>query len=121
MSVTSPGAPLRAVLVGSDTNGQIGGVASGSAHAPVNCAGYTNLVVYVKASAALSDGTLIIEERDLASDAAGQIASITLATPFASAGGTYAYHLQNAAYGYVNARIGTTVVGGTITAVLRAC
>lgn len=120
MAVTSPGGPLRAVLVGGGTSDAPTGVTTGSDRAPVPMAGYTNAVVYVKSSAALSAGTLVIEEKDQASDISGTIATVDLATVFASAGGSYAYHLPNAEYGYLSARIGTTVVGGLVSAVLRA-
>ncbi len=120
--VVSQGTPKRVLLVGSQNNaGIITGVASGGSHGSQNCEGYTCLVVYVIGSAALSAGTLLIEERDQPQDPPGLIASITLSSPFASAGGTYAYHLPVSAYGYVSARIGTSVTGGTVSAVLRAC
>lgn len=89
----------------------------------VNCENYNNITVYVRGSAALSAGTLIIEEAVDPGDTAAwsQIGSITLSTPFASAGGEYAYHLPApSAYAYVKTRIGTTVVGGTITVEVRA-
>ena len=121
MSVVSQGVPKRALLVGIADNDLITGVASGSSHASVNCEGYTNLVVYVQASAACSAGTLLIEERDRPQDAPGLVASITLSSPFSGAGGTYAYHLPVSAYGFVSARIGTSVTGALVSAVLRAC
>lgn len=121
MSVVSQGVPIRSLQVGINTSGIETGVASGSQHAPVNCEGYRDIVLYVKGSAALSAGTVVIEERDKLEDTPGTIATITLSTPFASTGGTYAYHLQTACYGYVNARIGTSVVGGTLIVILRAC
>lgn len=121
MSVVSQGVPIRALQVGINTAGIETGVLTGSAHAPVNCEGYRDIVIYVKSDAACSAGTLVIEERDRLQDTAGTIATITLATPFAASGGTYAYHLQSACYGYVNCRIGTDSVGGNIIAVLRAC
>src|SRR5262249_47552317 len=123
MSVVSQGTPKRVVLVGTPNvlGTTIAGVTSGSSTGPVNCEGYTCHTLYVVASAALSDGTLIIEERDQPQDVPGQVASITLSTPFASAGGTYAYHVfAPSAFGYLSARIGTTVVGGTIYVVLRS-
>lgn len=122
MAVVSQGVPKRAVLVGIVTTPEvITGVASGGAWAPVNCEGYTNLVLYVKSDAACSAGTVLIEERDQPQDVPNLNATITLSAAFASAGGTYAYHLQTAAYGYVSARIGTTAVGGLVSVVLRAC
>lgn len=122
MGAVAPHGPVRVLQVGSvDSNGTVTGVATGNAKAPLDCDGLTNITVYVKASAALSDGTVVIEERDVITDVAGTIATITLATPFASTGGTYAYHLQTACYGLVNARIGTDVVGGTIIVTMRAC
>ncbi len=82
---------------------------------------YNYPVVYITGSAALSAGTLIIEESN-AVDATvwSTVATVTLATPFASAGGVFAYHLPTAAYAYVKCRVGTTVVGGTISVELRA-
>ncbi len=87
-----------------------------------NCSNYNNLTVYVEGSAALSAGTLIIEESRRLDELGtwSQIASVTLATPFASAGGEYANHLPVSAYAWVRCRIGTTVVGGTISVELRA-
>ncbi len=87
-----------------------------------NCSNYNNLTVYIEGSAALSAGTLIIEESRRIEDTGtwSQIASVTLATPFASAGGEYANHLPVSSYGWVRCRIGTTVVGGTISVELRA-
>jgi hypothetical protein len=122
MAHVNSGAPSRVLLIGSqDTAGNITGVASGSSHTSVNCEGYTNPVIYITASAACSAGTVLIEERDRPQDSAGLIATVTLSSPFASAGGTYAYHLQTAAYGYVSARIGTSVTGAVVSAVLRMC
>ncbi len=122
MSVTSGGGALRTVLVGTQDGAILTGVTSGSTHPPANCAGYTNLTVYVIATALCSAGTLIIEERDQGQDTPGTIATITLTSPFAAAGGTYAYHLPTACYGLISARIGTTVTGtgATVAAVLRA-
>lgn len=123
MAAASAGGPLRAILVGIQNGAGVTGVASGSAHAPVDVSAYQNLTLYVVASAALSAGTLVIEERDLLSDVPGVIDTITLATPFVSTGGTYAYHFGGPggsfAYGLISARIGTSAVGGTLTAVLR--
>lgn len=98
----------------------IDGRTSGAGRA--DCSNYDNLTVYIEASAALSAGTLIIEESRRDSDTAAwsQIASVTLSSPFASAGGEYAYHLPVSSYAWVRGRIGTTVVGGTITVELRA-
>lgn len=82
---------------------------------------YNYPVVYITSTAALSAGTLIIEEsNDPGATVWSQVASVTLATPFASAGGVYADHLPTAAYAFVKCRIGTTVVGGTISVELRA-
>ncbi len=87
-----------------------------------DCSNYNSLVVYIRGSAALSAGTLIIEESDDPNEALtwSQIGSVTLATPFAAAGGKFAYHPQVAAFGWVRCRIGTTVVGGTISVTLGA-
>lgn len=124
MSASSPAGPLRALLVGTNTAGVFSGVASGSSHGPIEIGSYQNLTLYVVASAALSAGTVIIEERDQPQDAPSVIDTITLATPFVSAGGTYAYHVGGPggsfAYGQISARIGTSVVGGTVYVVLRA-
>lgn len=122
MAAVSQGVPVRALLVGTDTNGVITGVTSGSAHAPINCAAYPYLTVYVVAAAACSAGTLILEERDQPSDTPGTIATLNLASIFSAAGGTYAYHVPVSAFGYLSAKIGTTVTGtgATVYAVLRA-
>ncbi len=104
---------LRAVL--------IDGLAASPSAGVIDCAGYEALTVYVTGSAALSAGVLIIEESPTKGSTGtwSQIASVTLATPFASAGGEYATHLPLSAYAYVGARIGTSAVGGTITVELR--
>ncbi len=88
----------------------------------VDCSNYNNLTVYIEGSAALSAGTLIIEESRRIDDTNtwSQIGSVTLATPFASAAGEYAYHAPISAYAFVRTRIGTSVVGGTITVEVRA-
>lgn len=88
----------------------------------VDCSNYNNITVYTEADSALSAGTLIIEEsrRIGETNAWSQVASVTLATPFASAGGQYGYHLPVSAYAFVRTRIGTSVVGGTITVELVA-
>ena len=121
MAAQSPASPMRAMLVGTNTNGTEAGVLTGATHPPVKCDSYPYLTVYVKATAALSAGTLVIEERDQPGDVPGTIATITLSTPFASAGGTFAYHVTPGAFGYISARIGTDAVGGTVIAILRAC
>lgn len=125
MAFVSPGVPLRALLIGTNTNGVISGVTTGGAHGPVDCSGYPNLTLYIVASAALSDGTITIYERDQASDPLGVLGTIDLATAFASAGGSYAYHFGGPggsfAYGVISAEITETVVGGTVRAVLRGC
>lgn len=115
----SPGGPVRVVLFTNATT-----AANGSSQ-PIDITGATTLTFYVKASAALSAGTLIFEERDQVSDVPSLIDTVTLATPFVSAGGTYAYHVGGPGgsfcYGLISARIGTSVTGGTLTVVLRAC
>jgi hypothetical protein len=120
MAVTSPGGPQRAVLVGAGTNDAPTGVTTGAARSPVPVAGFVYHVVYVKATAALSAGTLVIDERDQPGDVPGAIATLNLASIFSGGGGTYAYHLPVSAYGYLSAHIGTTVVDGLVSAVLRS-
>ena len=120
MSASSPAAPLRAVLVGSQNGAVLTGVASGAAHGPVDCSSYAYLTLYLASTAALTEGTVVLEERDQLQDTPGAIVTVTLATPFASAGGTYAYHVTPSAFGYISGKIGTTVVGGLVSAVLRA-
>lgn len=85
--------------------------------------GYPSLTLYITGSAALSAGTLILEESDDPAYAGtwSAMSSTTLATPFASAGGKYAVHLQQSASAYVRARIGTNVVGGTVDAAIEGC
>lgn len=116
MSQVSPGGPFRQTLFAAGTTGS---------STPQNCRGVLNLTVYATASDAISAGTLIIEEADYDPTSVGayggtwsQIASITLSTPFSAAGGQYAYHLPAAAYSFVRVRIGTTVVGATLTGTL---
>ncbi len=120
MAGMSPAEPLRVVLVGSQNGVVLTGAASGSAHTMVDCSSYPYLTLYVISTAALSAGTLILEERDQPQDVPGTIVTITLSTPFASTGGTYAYHITPSASGYISARIGTSAVGGLVAAVLRA-
>jgi hypothetical protein len=90
----------------------------------VNCSNYNNIVVYIEASAALSNGTLIIEEsrRMTETNTWSTIATVTLSTqaPFDSGAGQFGYHLPFAAYTFIRTRIGTTVVGGTITVEVAA-
>ncbi len=88
----------------------------------VDCSNYNYVTVIIEGSAALSAGTLIIEESRRIDETGtwSQIGSVTLATPFASAGGQFGYHLSISAYPFIRTRIGTTVVGGTITVEVRA-
>ncbi len=119
MAGVSSAGPLRAVLLGSQTGAVLTGLATGLGQ-PVRCDSYADVSIYLVATAALSAGTLVIEERDQPQDVPGIIVTVTLATPFASTGGTYVYHLAPSSYGYLSARIGTTVEGGLVAAVLRA-
>ena len=124
MAAASPGLPQRALVVGAGSPTLPVGVATGAERAPVECSPYQNLTFYVVASAALTAGVITLEERDQPGDVPAVIDTITLATPFASAGGTYAYHVGGPggsfAYGYISARITTDVVGGLVYVVLRA-
>ncbi len=116
MSAVSSAGPLRAVLFPAGTTG---------VSIPIPADGRLNWTFYLTASAALSAGTFVIEECDYNPQVNtvpatwSQVASVTLATPFASTGGVYAYHLQQACYGYLRGRIGTTAVGGTLTASVK--
>jgi hypothetical protein len=123
MSANSPAGPFRSVQFTGQTAGNAGGTGPW-----INCRGFTNLTVYVAGSAALSAGTLIVEEAswDPTTEVpfpgtASQITSVTLSSPFASAGGQYATHCPVSAYAWVRTRIGTSVVGGTISVDLEGC
>lgn len=119
--------PLRARLLGTlNTDSTITGVTTGTSQG-IPVAPYENFTVYVFASDALSAGVLLVEEADYDqqqttpySGTWSQVSSTTLSSTFAAAGGQVGIHLPAGAYGYLRVRIGTTVVGGTITAVLRA-
>ncbi len=119
MAAVSAGAPLRAVLVGSQRGAVLTGVATGGGK-PVDCTPYTCVSIYLIATAALTAGTLVLEERDQPQDVPGIIVTVTLATPFASTGGTYVYHLAPSSYGWLSAKVGTDVEGGLVAVVLRA-
>ena len=123
MAANSPAGPLRAPCFTAGTTGS---------SQPINCAPYPYVTVYVTASAALSAGTLIVEEADydpLTESPYGgtwsTITTVTLSSVFGSAGGQSAIHIGGPgggyAYAFLRVRIGTTVVGGTLAAVLRAC
>ncbi len=89
---------------------------------PVDVNAFLSLAVTITATAALSAGTLIVEESDdpLYAGTWSTIATENLATIFASGGGKSVRHYPNSAYGYVRTRIGTTVVGGQISTSLGA-
>lgn len=84
--------------------------------------GYSSPSVTVTASAAISAGTVIVEESDDPTYAGtwSQIESITLSSVFPSAGGKSVRHYSQSSYGFIRTRIGTTVVGGTISTFLGA-
>lgn len=114
---TNPGAPFRMAQIAASTAG---------ISQPKDCRGYEHLTVYLTASAALSAGTLIVEEAswDPMAEAIytgtwSQIASYTLSSVFASTGGQSAQHLPVTHYANVRTRIGTTVVGGTLATELE--
>lgn len=116
MSAVNPTGPVRVVALNA--------VASGTS-IPIEAGARLNWTAYIKGSAALSAGTLLVEEADFdpSNDTVpatwSTVVSVTLATPFASAGGQYANHLPAATYSYLRARVGTSVTGGTITVVLK--
>lgn len=125
---TSAGAPFRAIMLGSTdaTTGTVTGVTTGTSK-PFDMQGWSVPTIYLLASAALSEGTLIIEEADFdptlrsfGSLAWSNIATRTLATDFTSAGGWEAIHLAQSAYSYLRVRIGATVVGGTLIVTMKA-
>lgn len=132
MAVTNPGGPLNAPLLGTfNADGTITGVASGTSQS-IDAQGYANLTVYAYASAAISAGTLIVEEaykhpstQALPTGTYSQVTSVTLSSPFSAAGGWVAIHLGGPggqyAYDYVRVRIGTAVEGGTLAAALVGC
>ncbi len=131
MAASSPAGPVRALLLGTlGSNSLRTGVTLGISQ-PFAMAPYQNLTFYVRGSAALSAGTLIFEEADwdpltekIFAGTWSTIATLTLSSVFASAGGEAAYHVGGPGgsycYAFVRARIGTTVVGGTVTVVARA-
>lgn len=127
---TTPAAPLRVLLLGTDnSDGTTTGVTAGTSQ-PVNAINYPNITIYVTASALLSAGTLIVEESDMTSYSAAvgavwsQVTSVTLSSTFSGAGGATAIHLGGPggqyAYDHLRVRIGTGVSGGNVTARLVA-
>ncbi len=122
MAAASPAGPLRAPCFTAGTTGSSN---------PIDCSPYPYITVYLKSSAALSAGTVIIEEADydprseVVPASWSTISTLTLSSVFASAGGQAAVHIGGPgggyAYAFLRVRIGTTVVGGTLAAVLRAC
>lgn len=124
-----PSGPFHHQMLGTldPTTSLIVGVASGTS-VPKNCRGVTDLVLYMTSSAALSAGTVIVEEatwddltEKIYSGTWSQIASYTMSSVFASAGGQSGQHLPVSAYSHVRVRIGTTLVGGLLSAVLEGC
>ena len=120
MPGVSGASPLRTLLLGSQaTDGTITGVTSGTSQG-LAVEAYANVTIYVTASAALSAGTLIVEEadydtdREMISNNWSVVATYTLSSVFSGAGGKAANHLPAASYNHVRVRIGTTVVGGTV-------
>lgn len=87
---------------------------------PINA--FTSLDVTITATAALSAGTLLVEESDDPGYAGtwSLIENVNLASVFASAGGKSVRHYANSSYQFVRTRIGTTAVGGTISTSLGA-
>ncbi len=85
---------------------------------PVVCiGGYTAPAITITASAALSAGTLVVEESDDPNYAGtwSTIETVDLASLFASAGGKQMRHYDVANYSFLRVRVGTTVAGGTIS------
>lgn len=89
---------------------------------PVEVKAYTSPSTEITASAALSDGTLIIEESSdpLYAGTWSQIESVTLSSVFSGAGGKSVRHHPQSSYGYIRTRVGTTVAGGTISTIVQA-
>lgn len=114
---TAPGAAFRQQM--------LTGVASGASQ-PRQTRGYSQRTVYITATDAISDGTLIVEEASW-DDQTGvpyggtwsQIASYTLSSVFPSAGGQYSDHLPVSNYAFIRCRVGTSVVGAMIDVALE--
>ncbi len=128
MAAATSGAPFRALLLGvQNEDGTITGVASGTSQGH-DCSSYPYLAIVLDSSAALSSGTLIAEEADYDPDRQviysgtwSQIASYTLSSVFASAGGQAIQHLQPSRYPFVRVRLSVAAVGGLLKVGLIGC
>jgi len=87
---------------------------------PVDCSHALNWVVYYTSAGTTSGGTIILEEADSA-DYPGTWSQIESRAASSFTGGvTLAVHLQQAAYGFIRARISSAITGGgSISVALR--
>ena len=108
--------PLRVVLLTDKTSGM---------SMPIDVSHYSNVTIYLKGEGTISAGTLIVEEADYVDAYAGSWSDITGDVPIdcteVTGGAQKAYQVPIGAYGYLRARIGTTIsgAGGSISVVLR--
>lgn len=95
---------------------------------PVDCSGFSSIVIYVTGAGVTSSGVVTIEEADMnpvtlaSAPYTGTWSSLTTVNASDVSGGVQkAVHLAVGAYGYVRTRISTVIGGGgSISTVLRA-
>ncbi len=108
--------PLRVVMLTDNTVGM---------SMPVDVSHYSNITLYLKGAGTISAGTLIVEEADYVGATTDVWSDITGSVPIdcteVSGGEQKAYQVPIGAYGYLRARIGTSIAGagGSISVVLR--
>lgn len=119
-------APDRTLLLGTEAVSAAGvptitGVTTGTSRA-VDRSAHGIVSFFVRGIGAVGAGTVIIEEADIAPIENGDYTGTwsTMQTVTVPANGQASYHPSDSAYGFIRARIGTTVTVGTATVVMRS-